>query len=110
ALIPWVYAEIIRTLTRHETVNLIVTDEPTASAASNILTRANADLGRVKRWQLPTDRSWMRDSGPIFVKNAAGEKVALDWRFNAWAKYPDWQRDDRVPAFVAEKLSVPRVE
>src|SRR5262245_10514662 len=109
-IIPWVYAEIIRTLTRHETVNLIVTDEPTATAATDILTRANSDMGRVKFWQLQTDRSWMRDSGPIFVKNTSGERVALDWRFNAWAKYEDWKQDDRVPAFAAEKLGVPRVE
>ena len=109
-LIPWVYAEIVRALTRHEAVNLIVTDEPAAFAATDILSRANADMGRVKLWELPTDRSWLRDSGPIFVTNAAGERVALDWRFNAWAKYPDWHQDDRVPAFVAEKLGVPRAE
>jgi agmatine deiminase len=110
APIPWVYAEIIRTLTRHETVNLIVADEPTAAAATDILTRANSDTGRVKLWQLQTDRSWMRDSGPIFVKSAAGERIALDWHFNAWAKYEDWKQDDRVPAFAAEKLNLPRVE
>lgn len=110
ALIPWVYAEIVRALTRHEVVNLIVTDEPTAAIARDILERANADLGRVNFWQLPTDRSWMRDSGPIFVKNSQGERIALDWRFNAWAKYPDWTQDDCVPAFVAEKLGLPTVQ
>lgn len=109
-LIPWVYAEIVRALARHEPVNLIVTDAAAAAAATDVLTRANADLGRVKLWQLPTDRSWLRDSGPIFVRAAAGERVALDWRFNAWAKYPDWHHDDRVPAFAAEKLGVRRVE
>lgn len=109
-LIPWVYAEIIRTLTRFETVNVIVGDELTANAATDILTRANADVSRVKLWQTPTDRSWMRDSGPIFVKNVSGEKIALDWHFNAWAKYPDWHLDDRIPTFVAQKLGVPWVE
>ncbi len=109
ALIPWVYAEIIRALTRHEVVNLIVTSESDASTATDILERANADVHRVKFWQLPTDRSWMRDSGPIFVTNGK-ERIALDWGFNAWAKYPDWQQDDRVPAFVAEKLGLPTVQ
>jgi agmatine deiminase len=36
--------------------------------------------------------------------------VALDWRFNAWAKYPDWHRDDMLPARVAEWVGVPRLE
>ena len=109
-LIPWVYAEIVRALSRYETVNLILADDATAAAARDILTRAGADMNRVRLWPLPTDRSWLRDSGPIFVRDSAGRRVALDWRFNAWAKYPDWQQDDRVPAFVAEKLGVPRVE
>ena len=109
-LIPWVYAEIIRALTRHETVNLLVTDEETRTSATDILSRANADMARVKIWMLTTDRSWLRDSGPIFVTNATGAQVALDWHFNAWAKYPDWQKDDRVPAFVTEQLGVQRVE
>ena len=106
-LIPWVYAEIIRALTRHETVNLIVTD---GAVATDILIRANVDLGRVRQWELPTDRSWLRDSGPIFVTNVSGERIALDWCFNAWAKYPDWTQDDRVPAFVARNLGVPTVQ
>ena len=109
-LIPWVYAEIVRALTRHEAVNLIVPDAARAAVATDVLTRAGADMGRVTLWELPTDRSWLRDSGPIFVKDAAGARVALDWRFNAWAKYDDWKQDDRVPAFVAEKVNVPRVQ
>lgn len=109
-LIPWVYAEIVRALTRHETVNLIVPDEGRAAAATDVLTRAGADMGRVRLWELPTDRSWVRDSGPIFVKSASGERVALDWHFNAWAKYPDWLQDDRVPAFAAERLGVRAVQ
>ncbi|VTR92592.1 agmatine deiminase : Agmatine deiminase OS=Terriglobus saanensis (strain ATCC BAA-1853 / DSM 23119 / SP1PR4) GN=AciPR4_1790 PE=4 SV=1: PAD_porph [Gemmata massiliana] len=108
--IPWVYAEIVRALTRHEVVNLLVPDAKRADFAADVLSRANADMGRVKLWELPTDRSWLRDSGPIFVTNAAGERIALDWRFNAWAKYPDWQRDDLVPAFAAQKLNVPSLQ
>mgnify|MGYP002779886849 CR=1 FL=1 len=88
-LIPWVYAEIVRALTRHEHVNLIVPDAARAATAADILTRAGADMGRVRLWERPTDRSWVRDSGPIFVRDAAGGRVALDWHFNAWAKYPD---------------------
>ncbi len=108
--IPWVYAEIVRALARHETVNLIVTDEAVAAVATTVLTKAGTDLGRVKLWHLPTDRSWLRDSGPIFVYDAAGRKVALDWRFNAWAKYDDWKQDDLVPAFVTDQFGFERVE
>lgn len=110
ALIPWVYAEIVRVLSRYELVNILVPDATTQATATDILTRAHADWNQVRFWRCPTDRSWLRDSGPIFVKSATGAKIALDWRFNAWAKYSDWQQDDRIPEFVAEQIGVPRLE
>jgi agmatine deiminase len=32
------------------------------------------------------DDSWFRDSGPIYVVDDAGERVATDWRFNSWGE------------------------
>ncbi len=108
APIRWVYAEIIRALTRHERVNLVVRGAEMRSRVESILGQAAIDRGRMAFWELPTDRSWVRDSGPIFVVNAAGDRAVLDWHFNAWAKYPDWTRDDRLPEFVATQLGLPR--
>jgi agmatine deiminase len=99
--IPWVYGEIVRTLARHEPVNLVVPEAAEEEVAA-ALSRCGADLSRVKLLKTPTDRSWVRDSGPIFVGNDRGERAVLDWHFNAWAKYPNWTRDDTLPAFAAE--------
>lgn len=110
AVIPWVYGEIIRALAAHEPVNVVVPDRPVVDRVRGLLTQVRANLANVTLHILPTDRSWMRDSGPIFVKNQKSERIALDWRFNAWAKYSDWQLDDRVPEFVAGHLKMPRVE
>ncbi|MDB5307915.1 MAG: agmatine deiminase family protein [Gemmataceae bacterium] len=108
APIRWVYAEITRALTRHERVNLIVRGPKMRQRAGGILTSAGVDLAQVRFWELPTDRSWVRDSGPIVVVRDDGGRAVLDWHFNAWAKYPDWARDDRVPGFVADRLALPR--
>ncbi len=107
APIPWVYGEIVRALARHEEVNLLVTDPVQQAAARKVLTRAGANLARVNFHTCLNDRSWVRDSGPIFVTDPAGGKAALDWGFNAWAKYPEWVYDDRIPAFVAGLRGVP---
>jgi agmatine deiminase len=104
--IRWVYTEIIRAIARHECVNLIVRGPKMRQAAEAKLAQANANLTNVRFWELPTNRSWVRDSGPIFLANKNGEREILDWRFNAWAKYPDWTRDDKLPGFVAEKLGL----
>jgi len=102
--IPWIYAEIVRLLAAHETVHLIVPDEKTRGRVAGILARAGVNLDRVTFHAWPTDRGWTRDSGPIFVRNAEGRLAITNWRFNAWAKYSDWQFDDQTPGRVAELL------
>jgi agmatine deiminase len=102
-----VYSEIVRALTRHERVNLLVRGPKMRERVRGILASAGVDLSRVELWAVRTDRSWVRDSGPIFVVNGSGGRAVLDWHFNAWAKYPDWTHDDQVPAFVAGQLGLP---
>lgn len=101
--IPWVYADIVRNLSRVEVVHILVNDVAAEKRAAGILKRAGAVLSQVRFHHWPTDRVWTRDSGPIFVKNNEGLAVT-NWRFNAWAKYDNWQHDDRLPARAAEFL------
>ncbi len=76
--------------------------------ARGMLTRTGAQLNRVHFHQWPTNRVWMRDSGPIFVARQGSDPVAItNWRFNAWAKYNDWQLDDQLPLKAAELLHLP---
>src|SRR6184192_726953 len=70
--IPWVYAEIIRNLARHERVELIVNDASAARKARKILERADAFSANVRFHHWPTNRVWMRDSGCIFVTPRPG--------------------------------------
>ena len=106
--IPWLYAEIVRLLAAHERVHLLVQDEKEQGRAKSILDRAHANLDNVSFHQWPTDRVWTRDSGPIFIRNREGQIALTNWRFNAWAKYPDWHLDDQVPDRVAELLGLPQ--
>lgn len=108
--IPWVYTEIIRTLSRFERVNVLVTDPEMKRAARTALSRAGADLAQLSFPIQPNDRSWVRDSGPIFVANQQGQGQVLDWRFTAWAKYPDWTLDNQIPSRVAEVVGLPRIQ
>jgi len=99
--IPWVYAEIIRHLARHERVELIVNDEASEKRARKTLDRANAwsENVRFHRWQ--TNRVWTRDSGCTFViENDVLSGV--HWRFNAWAKYPNYQHDQKIGGRMAK--------
>jgi agmatine deiminase len=114
--IPWVYAEIIRNLTRHEFVDLIVNDATAESRAKRVLDRASAlnEHVRFHRWQ--TNRVWTRDSGCTFVvrdRNAgpprtrAGapaphDRIGVKWKFTAWAKYPNYSLDEKIGSKMAK--------
>jgi agmatine deiminase len=123
AAIPWVYAEIVRNLARVERVNILVNNETEETKARNVLVTAevlpkNAEAlgsrsGNVKFWHIPTNRAWMRDTGPIFLRRGARASrelpplAATAWRFNAWAKYNDWKRDAPVSSVLGRRLRIP---
>jgi agmatine deiminase len=127
--IPWVYAEIIRHLGRHERVDLIVNSAASQKEARKVLSKANALSENVHFHKWPTNRVWTRDSGCTFVVEAAipdlssraqqGSSLAKDpspsrgllfdpnlsavtWRFNAWAKYPNYQHDEKIGSRMAK--------
>ncbi|HEX4602251.1 MAG TPA: agmatine deiminase family protein [Gemmatimonadales bacterium] len=109
APIPWVYAEIVRKLVPGEVARILVPSPAQARQARGVLTRAGADLGQVEFIRCPTNRGWTRDFGPLFLRRTAPqpELAIARFRFNAWAKYPDWKQDDRVPERMAARFKLP---
>ncbi|HPA17860.1 MAG TPA: agmatine deiminase family protein [Verrucomicrobiae bacterium] len=104
--IRWVYGEMVRKIGQGEFVRILVNSRSEARLASGYLHRAGADAARVEFIVHPTNRGWTRDSGPIFVRRGGRRpKTAIvHFHFNAWAKYPDWQKDRRVPETAARIL------
>lgn len=106
APIPWVYGEIVRKLSRVERVRILVRDEAAERSARRLLRKVGAQLDTVDFFAIPTNRVWMRDTAPIFVRNAAGEVAVTNWLFNGWAKYDDWHLDNEVPLRVAGAIGM----
>jgi agmatine deiminase len=106
APIPWAYGELVRLLSRHERVRILVGNATLEGKARGVLRKVGVDLGQVDFHRVPTDRVWTRDSGAIFVTNGRGGRIATHWRFNGWAKYPNHKRDDAVAGRIARALEV----
>jgi agmatine deiminase len=124
--IPWVYAEIIRHLGRHERIDLIVNDLTSEKHARKVLAKAGGLSDNISFHRWPTNRVWTRDSGCTFVlcgadaparedrkghlsrtDQAGGtahktDLTAIKWRFNAWAKYSNYQHDEKIGSRMAE--------
>jgi agmatine deiminase len=127
--ILWVYAEIIRCLTRHERVDLIVNNAEAEKRARRTLKLANALNNKIRFHHWSTNRVWTRDSGCTFVwgtgarqadqkpggnvsrgtgvaarraaRTLATNLQAIKWCFNAWAKYSNYRHDEKIGSLMA---------
>ena len=57
--------------------------------------------------EMTSNDAWVRDCGPSFVMDDAGEVRGVDWRFNAWGGiesglYYPWDQDDLVGQKILE--------
>lgn len=107
--IRWVYAEIVRALHRHEHVHILCDDEEIAEEARTSLRAHGVDPSNFTLHLVPTDRVWLRDSAPTGVHGSGGFEW-IDWRFNAWAKYPNYERDLEVGNAIGRLTAAPVVE
>ena len=109
--IHWVYGEMVRTLSGGEIVRILVNDKTHELKARRVLDKVGVEMTRIQFFRIPTNRGWARDFGPIFVKrDQSNAQVSIArFRFTAWARYPDWQLDDRIPVKLSQKLKIPLV-
>ena len=126
--IPWVYAEIIRHLAKHERVELIVNNRAASRQVRKILERADALFDNIRFHHWPTNRVWLRDSGCIFLTSSLPgfahldsrgrsspsepephEPLAVKFRFNAWAKYSNWRHDEKIGSLMAKAAQIEEI-
>ena len=60
-------------------------------------------------WSIPTDFSWIRDNGPIFIKNDKEEVAGIHFRFNGWGnKFEKCNSIKELPKHLLAKLKIKR--
>ncbi|HEY1315033.1 MAG TPA: agmatine deiminase family protein [Steroidobacteraceae bacterium] len=93
------YAKVAQAIAQFEPLTMLAAPEHAADAQA----RCGA---KIRVLAVPLDDSWLRDSGPTFVLNAAGERAAAVFTFNAWgAKFHPFDQDAALGAKVAELAS-----
>jgi len=106
--IPWVYGEIVRKIAPGELVRILVNSPTHELRARKVLKSVGVSMSRIQFLRFPTNRGWTRDFGPIFIKSdkPRPEVAIARFRFNAWARYPDWKKDDGIPERAARRLKM----
>ena len=107
-VIPWIYGEMVRQISRGEKLFLIVRNQTDQQFARRVFKHVGVDLRQIRFVTHPTNRGWTRDTGPIFVKRKK-ERAIVHFHFNGWAKYDNWRKDTKVPETAAKLLGEPLI-
>ncbi len=94
--IPSVFAKIISKISYYQKVNILINDNKSKKDIILLLKKFKSKLKNIRYIACKTDRVWMRDTGPIFLKNKKNKNVLCNWKFNGWAKYTNHKNDDKV--------------
>jgi agmatine deiminase len=98
---------MVRNIARGERVRIIVNDSAHQKTAERTLRQANVPFDQVEFFRWKTDRVWTRDSGPIFIAQDNQPQPAIThWQFNGWAKYPNYKKDEKLAAHIAQRFGM----
>lgn len=92
------YVALAAAVTRFEPLIVVVADAELRAHVEGKLREAGVDLGRVRLIELPYDDTWLRDSGPITLKDDRGAFQLTDFRFTGWGGKFGAEQDDALVA------------
>lgn len=104
--IHWIYADIVKKISNNEKVIIIVNSINQKERIKKILLKVKPNFTNIEFYKFETDRSWMRDTCPAFVKINNETTAAIHFKFNGWAKYNNWKKDFYLPNFISKKLKL----
>ena len=106
------FVALVGAITRFQPVLLCVADAEVERRARRLLADAGAQIARIRFIGIEYDDTWLRDSGPITLRDADGAPRFLDFRFTGWGGKFGANRDDALIAGLADRgvLDATRVE
>lgn len=96
-------AGIAKAIAAHEPVKMLVREEDYNAAAR----LCGPTVTLVTQ---PIDDLWMRDTGPVFVKDQTGQAGAVGFNFNGWGNKQEHGDDARVAGFIAGEVAAKFIE
>ncbi|XJR89043.1 agmatine/peptidylarginine deiminase [Elizabethkingia anophelis] len=100
------WIDMTKALQTNEKVHIIAYDEPEKERIIGILQKSGVSLKNVDFKIYPTDDVWVRDNGPLFVKDKNNNILIEDWGFNAWGEKFDFENCDAVPSQIGRDLGI----
>jgi agmatine deiminase len=110
-----------KALYQNENVHIIAYNNDEVKRITTVLTKSGLSTPLPKSITFhvfPTNDVWVRDNGPIFVKNItegigladSKKPIILDWGFNGWGKKFKYDQSNKIPKSIGTAKSIPTID
>lgn len=94
-LVEPVFVELVQQISLHEKLLISCWDEAHLAHVKACLNKAEADMGNVLLYAVPSNDTWVRDHGPLTVLENGVPRL-LDFTFNGWGDKFDATLDNQL--------------
>lgn len=99
-----------RELIQGEKVHIIAYDPTEQERIAALLAKEEISLSNIDFRIYPTDDVWVRDNGPIYVKDNQGRLFIEDWGFNGWGRKAAYDNCNAIPAKIAADQQMQKID
>ncbi|PIF45512.1 agmatine deiminase [Chryseobacterium sp. 52] len=103
------WVAMTKELVQSEKVHIIAYDNAEQQRIVRLLNTAGVSLNNVNFKLYPTDDFWVRDNGPIYVKDNNGQLFIQDWGFNGWGNKAAYNNCNAIPSKIAADTNIPKI-
>jgi agmatine deiminase len=104
------WVEMTKELISSENVHIIAYNNTEKNRIISLLNAQSVDLANVNFKTYPNDDFWIRDNGPIYVRNQTGSLVIQDWGFNGWGEKSNFKHCNSIPQKIGQDQNLTIVD
>jgi agmatine deiminase len=103
------WVAMAKALVTGEKVHIVAYNTTEKNRITNLLNAAGVPLANVEFKIYATDDVWVRDNGPIYVRDNNAQLFVEDWGFNGWGKKAAFQNCNAIPTKIGKDQNKPTV-
>jgi agmatine deiminase len=104
------WVSMTQALESGEKVHIVAYNETEKTRIIGLLNTAGIPLTNINFKIYATDDVWVRDNGPIYVRDSTGKLTILDWGFNGWGSKTAYANCNVVPGKIAADQNIPKID
>jgi agmatine deiminase len=104
------WVAMTKELVMGEKVFIIAYDQTEQDRISALLEKNGVPIKNISFRIYPTDDVWIRDNGPIFVKDKTGQTLIEDWGFNGWGNKADYNNCNAIPGKIGADRQIKTID